>query len=113
MKRKAYASLMFSAVLAGVAGGMVSGTLLTANSVLAQRTDPPTPAVNEVIRAKKILLVDENGRTRAKLGLWPNGRPAWFVYDQKGIPGASLNLKNDDAGIALIDGSGKVIWSAP
>jgi hypothetical protein len=113
MERKTCASLVVSAVLGGIAGGMVSGMLLTANNVMAQKTASGNPAVNDELRARKILLVDEKGMTRAKLGLWPNGRPAWFAYDEKGIPGASLNLKTDAAGIALIDGQGKVVWSAP
>jgi hypothetical protein len=113
MEGKTYASLLFSAVLAGMAGGIFSGTILTANNVLAQKTNPPASDVSEAVVTRKILIVDEKGHTRAKLGLWPNGRPAWFAYDKTGVPGPSLNLQPETAGLSLIGRDGKVIWSAP
>ncbi|MBI3609892.1 MAG: hypothetical protein HY204_04210 [Nitrospirae bacterium] len=109
MSRGQYLLMLMLTATAGMIGGAVSGRFFMGEPAWAQKTIPH----EKVIAAEKFLLVDSDGRTRAKLGLWPNGRPGFFAYDKDGIPNTSLNLQTDDPRLVLIDKNGKVIWSAP
>lgn len=109
MNNKRYRLVIATVLIGGLVGGMAADRFFRDQAVYAQRS--PEPA--KVIAAEQFLIVDKDGRPKAKLGLWPNGRPGLFVYDADGIPRTSFNVVADGPKVTLMDKDGKVIWSAP
>lgn len=86
------------------------------------------------IRAKRFILEDENGKTRADLSVGKNN-PGLWLFDENGKVRASLNIGKDGSGLGLSDENsktrivlymgkdgprlalfgenGKLIWKAP
>lgn len=58
--------------------------------------------IADEIRARKIVLVDENGKTRASLGVLKDG-PALGLTDENGKPGVVLSVDKDGAGLFLYE----------
>jgi len=71
-----------ASLLSGVIGGPV-GAYLAA---------PPTATQQEVVSARRIMLVDASGRVRAELAMSQNGGPGIFFYDTKGRNRLELGL---------------------
>ena len=84
-------------------GGLVAAGAFktTVNSAQAQGAG----AVKEV-RAKRIVLEDENGQERAILGLIEDN-PALKLFDKNGKTRAALSLFEDEPRLALRDENGK------
>jgi len=89
--------------------GIAAGRFFQDPAAYALRSSDPA----KIITAEQFVVVDKEGRPRAKLGLWPNGRPGLFVYDADGIPRTSFNIVAEGPKVTLMDQSGKVVWSAP
>ena len=108
------------AIVADVGGGWADGRRLAA---------PP----NEV-RAKKFVLVDDKGITRALLAasedgtaldLWDESgkpraalsalkdAPALALWDEKGNTRVGLYVSKDGPGLALYDKNEKMLWQVP
>ena len=100
---------MAAVLIFGFIGGILTDRFLRDQAVYAERSSEPA----KVIAAEQFLVVDKDGRPKARLGLWPNGRPGLFVYDADGIPRTSFNVVADGPKVTLMDKDGKVIWSAP
>jgi len=66
----------------------------------------------KVIRAKRFVLEDENGKTRASLIVGKDG-PGLVLLDENGKPRAMLSVLKDGPGLALYDENGNVIKSLP
>ena len=58
------------------------------------------------IRANRLILEDQNGKSRAELAVDKDG-PRLVLTDQNGKIGATLNLDKDGSGLALLDETGK------
>ena len=73
----------FAGLLSGFFGGLLGSFVMThagaTVSVPAQRA-----AVQDVVSASRIHLVDTAGRTRAELAMSPDGGPALFFFDTRG-----------------------------
>lgn len=61
MKRRQYLLLVVLTVVAGVIGGAVSNRLFMARAAVAQEV----PTVEEVVIAKKFMLLDDKGNLRS------------------------------------------------
>ena len=59
-----------------------------------------------VVRAGAFVLVDDQGRERAQLGMGSDG-PALELYDAQGKVRIGLSLIDDEPGLALLDAQGK------
>jgi hypothetical protein len=77
---KTYTAGLVSGFLGGIVGAVFIGHL-TPGSLVPQAS---AAAVQEVVSAGRIRLLDANGRTRAELALSPDGGPGLFFYDTKG-----------------------------
>jgi hypothetical protein len=74
----------FGGLLSGFFGGLL-GALVTAHAGGATVSFPAPPAaVQDVVSASRIHLVDAAGRTRAELAMSPDGGPALFFFDTRG-----------------------------
>jgi len=72
--------------LASLLSGFIGGPL---GAYLAA---PPTATQQEVVSARRIMLVDASGRVRAELAMSQNGGPGIFFYDTKGRNRLELGL---------------------
>ena len=72
--------------LASLLSGFIGGPL---GAYLAA---PPTTTQQEVVSARRIMLVDASGRVRAELAMSQNGGPGIFFYDTKGRNRLELGL---------------------
>jgi hypothetical protein len=133
MTSRQFRVLMVLTVVSGLLGGAGSNLLLQGGPAVAQAGG----AVQEVVRAKRFEVVDDQGKRRAALGLTADGSPAFWLYDATGktrvelhvLPDGSTDLLLYDAAgerrawlgltpdgspyLWLRDTAGKVIWHAP
>lgn len=59
----------------------------------------------KIIEAQGFILVDQEGRHRAELGMQPDGTGVRLAFlDEKGSHRLQLNANKEDAGLSLIDG---------
>lgn len=93
--------------------GLVGVTLLAGLAVVIQLGNgsgttpkPDGDAVDEV-RASRFTLVDENGKTRARLGVDEDGT-GLRLYDENGKPRAVLSVDEDGTLLAMSDENGKL-----
>jgi len=120
------ASLLFSRVTWG--GPLGAGSLPT-TGVQQQ------PAVQDVVRAKRFVLVDEVGATvgafgvfdgqlslllhdknqkaRAVLAVDKEGQPALVLLDENGKIRAQFDIENNEPRLMLLDEKGKTTFLAP
>jgi hypothetical protein len=67
----------------------------------------PEKAVEE-LRAKRFVIVDDNGQLRVLLGVLPDGNTGISIFDETGITRAMLAVNTDDStGLGLSDAPGK------
>lgn len=105
MDRREFRTVLGAAVLAGFLGGAAAGWLTAGEVALAQQR-------MKVVNSEEFLLVDKFGRTRAGLGLDPNGEVGLVLLGKDGA--RSLHLTPDEAQpVKLKDKAGKVLWAAP
>lgn len=98
---------------------------------------PDHPIVDGLVEAEGFVLRSADGKTRARLGLNPDGSVYFTLHGADGVPRAELSVSakgsslliqaaadrkarvvsqveaDGQAGIFLYDGSGAVVWSAP
>lgn len=87
MKKKELRWMFVAIVIAGFLGGALSG-LLRAEPVFAQKKSAPARS----IKAENFELVDNQGRTRAKLTMGEDEEPTLIAYDLAGKPIAAYGL---------------------
>lgn len=105
MNRREFWTVLGAAVIAGFLGGAAAGWLTAAEVALAQQR-------MKVVNSEEFLLVDKFGRTRAGLGLDPNGEVGFVLLGKDGS--RSLHLTPDEPQpVKLKDKAGKVLWALP
>ncbi len=85
-------------------GGMLGERLFGSGVVQAQKTNG--------VNAEQFLLVDQNGRARAGLGLDPNGEVGLVLTSQDGSRTLAVSPDGPVA-VKLSDRSGRILWSVP
>jgi hypothetical protein len=66
-----------------------------------------SPGVVDEVRARRIVVVDAQGETRAHLGVLPEGSPALALFDAQGRARATLGVLPDGRpGLTLADAQG-------
>jgi len=85
-----------------VAGAVSSAQIPARGSLLEQVTKVPA-----VIRARRFVLVDANGKTGAMLTADKDG-PRLDLFDENGKIRATLEVSEDGPGLALFDEKGEV-----
>lgn len=84
---------------------LIGGRLWQPDVVAAQGEQP---AVADVVRARGFAMVDAAGKTRAVLGVLPDGSPGLVLYDAAETPRAALGAHSDgSSGLVLNDAAGK------
>ena len=74
----------FAGVLSGFVGGLLGAYVLVngERATLLPKAEPT--AVQQVISASRIRLLDATGRARAELAMSPDGGPGLFFFDTRG-----------------------------
>jgi hypothetical protein len=104
MTSRQFRVLMALTVVSGLVGGAASNLLVQGAPAVAQVGG----AVQEVVRAKRFEVVDDQGRSRALLSVLPDGSPGLTLYDGAGKQRAGLGLLPDGTPrLALHDAAGK------
>ena len=68
---------------------------------LAQARPSPVRAGGDVLRGRILELVDQNGRTRARLNVEPGGEVVFRLLDQQGTIRVKLGAADDGSGLLL------------
>jgi hypothetical protein len=100
------------AVVQGPACGLVFGLVLLAGGRMLQpqvaAAQVEQPAVAEVVKARRLEMVDAAGNRRAVLSVLPDGNMALLLSDAAGNLRATLNLAPDGSpGLALGNARGR------
>ena len=104
MSRREYWMMLVAPTLAGMVGGAVSAWYLISEPVFAQQRQ-------KVVNAEEFLLVDKAGKTRAGLGLGPDGGIGLIMVDKNGVK--AVKISPDDPVVFKIEENSKLLWSAP
>lgn len=105
MNKRQYSLLLMLALGAGLVGGMVSSQFLMRQPVFAEEKTEPM----KVIEAQEFRLVDEKGKSRARLGFMPQTKqPGLWLQDEQGKDRISLGL-SPEPGLYLADSFGRVV----
>ena len=76
--------------------------------LLAKTTSSATAATTpKVVRANAFIVVDTNGKERAKLDVTKGGQTELVLFDENGEQRALLAVNKDGPGLALSDEKGK------
>ena len=78
MNKKQYSLLVVLALVAGLVGGFLLSSLLISQPALAERGIHPGN-----VKGSSFTLVDDNGKTRAKLQM-RSGSPSLMLFNEKG-----------------------------
>lgn len=84
-------------LIAGMAGGILSGRLFTGSDALAEKSPPH----KKVVTAEDFHLVDKAGKLRGALFVSPKGEPGFALFDPAGKSRILLMLNAD--GSAVVD----------
>ncbi len=85
------------------------GAALLACGLLAVATAlAPRPAADDVVRARRVELVDDEGRVRAELAIDADGSAGLFVHDVDGRVRASVTHDAQQSALFLMDAEGAV-----
>jgi len=104
MARQPLPLLLITTFIGGLVGGMLGEWLSLSGEVHAQKANS--------VNAEEFLLIDQNGRARAGLGLDPNGEVGLVLTSRDGSRTLALSPDGPVA-VKLTDRSGRVLWSAP
>jgi hypothetical protein len=85
-------------------GATLGGLLFQTSSAGAEKA--------KGINAEEFLLLDQNGKARAGLGLDPQGEVGFILTSKDGSKKLALS-PDEPLAIKLSDRSGRVLWSAP
>ena len=104
MVRWQYTLHLTAVFLGSLIGGMVGAWWVAEPHAVAQKPNG--------VNAEEFLLLDQNGKARAGLGLDAKGEVGFIMTSRDG--NKKLTLSPDEpAAIKLTDRSGRVLWSAP
>jgi hypothetical protein len=78
MNKKRYSLLVVLALVVGLVGGFLLSRLLISQPALAESGIHPGD-----VRGSSFTMVDDNGKTRAKLYML-SGRPSLMLFNEKG-----------------------------
>jgi hypothetical protein len=84
-------------IAAGIS--LVNLTILLAAATQARPAE--SPPVDEILRGSALELVDERGKTRARLGVEPSGEVVFRLLDQQGTIRVKLGAGKDGSGLLL------------
>ena len=96
--------LLITTFVGSLLGGMLGERLYRPGVVHAQKTNG--------VHAEEFLLLDQNGRARAGLGLDQNGEVGLVLTSRDGSKTLALSPDGPVA-VKLSDRSGRILWSAP
>jgi hypothetical protein len=82
----------FVSLLSGLIGGPLGAHLLTSADRMTAPQRLAAPAPQDVVSARRILLVDATGKVRAEVAMSSDGGPGIFFYDTKGRNRLELGL---------------------
>jgi hypothetical protein len=102
--RRQYALLLAVVFVGNMTGGVIGSSWLTSSTAVAQKANG--------VHAEEFLLLDQNGKARAGLGLDQNGEVGLILTSRDGNKKLALS-PDEPAAIKLTDRSGRVLWSAP
>jgi hypothetical protein len=74
----------FAGVLSGFVGGLLGAYVLVNGQRATSLPKAEPTAVQDVISASRIRLLDATGRARAELAMSPDGGPGLFFFDSRG-----------------------------
>ncbi len=69
----------------------------------AQEHSSAQLAIPEVLRARAIEIVDENGKVRAQLNIEKTGEAVFRLRDQKGTIRTKIGAGEDGSGLSMMD----------
>lgn len=95
-----------SRVLVSALTALIATLVLTAFAARAQ--SPASDPVPEVVRARRVQLVDAEGRVRAEPGIDAEGAAGLFVLDAAGRTRATVVHDDSQSGLFLLDAEGTV-----
>ena len=97
MNRSMLGLVAFLSLSGGLTGGLLSGFLMKGEAAIAGEAPPPT----KLVTAEEFRVVDQTGRTRARLGMDAKGVVALYLIDQDGKERARLGVFDDLAALVL------------
>lgn len=109
MSRKQYISLVVLALVAGLAGGMVSSWFFSNQLVFAREATKKAAVISpelRVIMAREINLLGLDRKPRIKLAVDENGEPGLHFYDEKGRYRAGFSIGQGTPALTMRDKSG-------
>jgi hypothetical protein len=109
MSRKQYISLVVLALVAGLAGGMVSSWFFSNQLVFAREATKKAAEISpelRVIMAREINLLGLDRKPRIKLAVDANGEPGLHYYDEKGRYRAGFSIGQGTPALTMRDKSG-------
>jgi hypothetical protein len=72
------------------------------------------PQALELVKARRVVLVDSEGEVRAALAVSETGNPHLDLFGQSGRTLASLSVKGSGSpSLVFYDRMGRVVWRAP
>jgi len=84
--------------------GLAVGACLVVSGLVGREAQ--AQAAQQEVRAQRFVLVDDNGKVRAKLETSPDG-PALWLYDEKGKPRVVLTALKEGSVLNLYDEKGE------
>jgi hypothetical protein len=107
MNTKQHTLTVFLALIAGLAGGVISSQFLVEQPVVVEKTVQP----RKVVTAEEFQLVDEEKKTRATLKLDAHRRTSLSLINEEGVAVAKLESSKDGSSLTLSDQHGRDrIW---
>lgn len=104
MTRSQYTLFLAVVFLGNAMGAALGSMMFEASSAGAEKA--------KGINAEEFLLLDQNGKARAGLGLDPQGEVGFILTSRDGNKKLALS-PDEPLAIKLSDRSGRVLWSAP
>ena len=99
--------LIACCLVAAFVGGAVSNWALSPQlATAAEKKGVEVAPVQQEVRARSFVLVDDNGKDRAALAMTEDG-PRLFLSDENGEPRVTLSVQKDGARLSLWDENGK------
>ena len=86
-----------------VALGVLAGAPLLRFAPIVAAQDEEAGEAAEVLRAERIDLVDEQGRTRAQLAVEPGGEAVFRIRDAEGTIRVKLGASRSGSGLVLLN----------
>jgi hypothetical protein len=103
MNRLQFILVLVTTFAGSVVGGVLSERVLSVGSVHAQKANG--------VNAEEFLLLDQNGKARAGLGLDPAGEVGLVMTSRDGSRKLALSPDGPVA-LKISDRTGRVLWSA-